>query len=248
MDWCPGSSEPLLAITNTEGHIYLSSCDGSDVRRIVSSQHCGICKDNEVPPAVCWFRDGIILKTSCQIHYFRREVGTDVWHKQWYVRSIHEPHILVAHPFRSDWLFYYTLNGYLMQIVFPEENSAVPIIHKHLHYGGMFRFVDFVRPWCHHLVTTDDLKDLMILESYSGSQVARMELDMEGSISAQATHPDDPLIVVISNQGEMVLVGITDPEKPTILERFRLQRKPLDIVKFSHSGRYCNYNVITQQY
>ncbi|EZA49426.1 WD repeat-containing protein [Ooceraea biroi] len=238
IDWCPGMSEPLLAITDREGHIYLSNYDGSDVRRVVLSQRCGVCEEIEMP-AVCWFRGGIILRTTfCQIRYFRRKPRTDTWHKEWYVKSIYKPHILVAHPVRSDWLFYYTLEGYLMQIVFPGEATATPVIYRHLHCGGTYRFVDFVRPWCHHLVVTDDLKNLTVLESYGGSEVAKMELDMEGVMSAQALHPDDPLIVVVSDQGEMILVGITDPEKPTILARFRLQRKPLDIVKFSQSGRF----------
>ncbi|XP_011695160.1 PREDICTED: cilia- and flagella-associated protein 43-like [Wasmannia auropunctata] len=242
IDWCPTNrspNDPLLAITDADGHVYLSNYDGTNVLRVVFSQRCGICVDIEAP-IVHWFRDGIILKTTfCQIRYFKKEPTTDVWRKQWYVKSTHKPHILVAHP-SKNWLFYYTLEGYLMQMVFPEDESArvMPSVHRYLHHGGKYRFVDFLYPWCHHLVATDDLKELTIFESYSGSEIARVELDIEGSISAQASHPDDPLIVVVSDHGEMIILGVTDPEQPTILAYFRLQMKLLDLIKFSHSGKF----------
>ncbi|EFN76990.1 WD repeat-containing protein C10orf79 [Harpegnathos saltator] len=238
VDWCPVQGEPLLAIVDIDGHIYLSSYDGIGIRRIVTSQRCGICLNIELP-AICWFHGGIILRTTfCQIRYFQRDPQTDFWRKQWYIKSITKPYLLVVHPFKDDWLFYYTLEGYLMQIIFPEVKGAAPNIQRHLYNGGRYRFVDFVRPWCHHLVVTDDLKELSILESYNGSELSKVDLDMEGVISDQAAHPDDPLIVVISDQGEMVILGVTDPEQPTILARFRLQKKPLDFVRFSQSGEF----------
>ncbi|KAM0735838.1 Cilia and flagella-associated protein 43 [Formica fusca] len=238
ISWCPTSNQPLLAITDKDGHVYLSDYDGTNIHRIVVSQRCGICVDIEIP-AVCWFREGIILRTTfCQIRYFKKEPKTNAWRKQWYVKSIYKPHILVAHSFRNDWFFYYTLEGYLMQMIFPEDTGTIPTIYRHLHYGGKYQFVDFLYPWCHHLAVTDELKELTILECYSGSEVSKVELDMEGVISAQTSHPDDPLIAVISDQGEMTIVGIANPEQPTILTYFRLQRKFLDVIKFSPSGKF----------
>ncbi|XP_067213028.1 cilia- and flagella-associated protein 43-like [Linepithema humile] len=238
IDWCPVPNDPLLAIVDLDGHIYLSNYDGTEVRRIVVSQRCGICVDIELP-AVCWFRGGIILRTTfCQIRYFEREPKTNVWCKQWYVKSVYKPHILVTHPFKNDWLFYYTLEGHLMQIAFRENKGTTLVIYRHLHSGGRYHFVDFLHPWCHHLAVTDDLKELTVLESYNGSEVSKVEFDIEGVISAQATHPADPMIVVVSDQGEMIVLGVTDPEQPTILAHFRLQQEPLDLVKFSRSGKY----------
>lgn len=237
-DWCPASHDPLLAVTDRDGHVYLSNCDGTEIRRIVLSQRCGICEDIETP-AVCWYRDGIVLKTTfCQIRYYKRDPKSDGWRKQWYVKSLHKPYILVAQPLRNDWFFYYTHEGNLMRIIFPEsEGAAAPIIQLHLHRGDTYRFADFVYPWCHHLAVTDDLKELTVVEGYSGCEVSRVQLDMEGVVSAQVSHPDDPLVVVASDYGEMTVVGVADPELPTILARFRLQRKPLDLVRFSRSGR-----------
>ncbi|XP_072755711.1 cilia- and flagella-associated protein 43-like [Anoplolepis gracilipes] len=239
INWCPTSDRPLLAITDKDGHIYLSDYDGTDVRRIVVSQRCGICLEIEVP-AVCWFREGIVLRTTfCQIRYFKKEPKTDAWRKQWYIKSTYKPYILVAHPFRNDRLFYYILEGYLMQMVFPEDGGeTIPTIYKHLHYGGKYQFVDFLYPWCHHLAVTDEFKEMTILECYSGTEISKVELNMEGSISAQTSHPEDPLIAVISDQGEMTILGVTNPEQPTILAYFRLQRKYLDLIKFSHSGKF----------
>lgn len=237
IDWCPSTpNDPLLAIIDVDGHIYLSNYDGTNVLHIVFSQHCGICVEVEIP-SVCWFRDGIILKTTfCQIRYFKKKPTTDVWRKQWYVKAIYHPHILVAYPSRN-WLFYYTLEGHLMQMVFPEDEGSKPKIHRYLHHGGRYRFVDFLYPWCHHLAATDDAKELTILESYSGSEVSKVELDTEGGISAQTSHPDDPLIVVVSDQGEMTILGVADPERPAVLAYFRLQRNSLDLLKFSHCGK-----------
>ncbi|KYN21398.1 WD repeat-containing protein C10orf79 [Trachymyrmex cornetzi] len=238
IDWCSSTpSDPLLAITDMDGHVYLSNYDGTNLLRVVFSQRCGICANVEIP-AVCWFRGGIILKTTfCQIRYFKKEPMTNVWRKLWYIKSINKPYILIAHP-SKNWLFYYTLEGYLMQMIFPEGEGTTPTIHTYLYHGGKHRFVDFLHPWCHHLATTDDLKELSILESYSGSEVSKVELDIEGNISALVSHPDDPLIVVVSDHGEMTILGVTDPEQPMILAHFRLQRKPLDLIKFSHSGKF----------
>ncbi|XP_018345203.1 PREDICTED: cilia- and flagella-associated protein 43-like [Trachymyrmex septentrionalis] len=238
IDWCPNTpSDPLLAITDIDGHVYLSNYDGTNILRVVFSQRCGICTNIEIP-VVCWFHGGIILKTTfCQIRYFKKKPKTDVWHKLWYIKAYDIPYILIAHP-SKNWLFYYTLEGYLMQIIFPEGESTMPTIHTYLYNGGKYRFVDFLHPWCHHLAATDDLKELSIFESYSGSEVSKVELDIEGNISALVSHPDDPLIVVVSDHGEMVLLGVTDPEQPMILVQFRLQRTPLDLIKFSHCGKF----------
>lgn len=237
VDWRHVQNNPLLAITDIDGHIYLSNYDGTDIRQIVVSQRCGICLDIEMPE-ICWFRGGIILRTTfCQIRYFQKDPKTDFWHKQWYIKSILKPYILAAHPFKDDWLFYYTLEGHLMQMIFPEDENTTPSIQRYFYNGGRYRFVDFVRPWCHHLAVTDDLKDLSILESYSGSEVAKVKLNIEGIISDQVAHPDDPLIVIVTDQGEIVILSVLDPERPTILMDFHLQRNPLDLVRFSHSGK-----------
>jgi len=124
-----------------------------------------------------------------------------------------------------------------MQIVLPEDEGTTPTIYRYLHHGSKYQFVDFLYPWCHHLAVTDELKELTILECYSGSEVAKVELDMEGVISAQTSHPNDPMIAVITDQGEMTILGVTNPEQPTILTYFRLQRKSLDLIKFSLSGK-----------
>jgi len=230
--------DPLLAITDQDGHIYLSNYDGSNVRLIALSKPCGICEEFEIP-AIRWFQKGIILRTTfCQIHYFRRELRTDTWKKQWYITTFYKPYILIAHPMKTDWLFYYTQEGYFMQIKFPEDHRrGTPTVQQYLYHGGTYHFVDFVRPWCHHVVVTNTLKDIIVLDSYQGSKIARLDLDMDGAVSAQASHPDYPLIVVTSNYGEMVLVGVADPEKPMILARFRLHCRPLDIAKFSYCGK-----------
>lgn len=238
ISWCPTPSDPVLAITDLHGHVYLSNYDGTAVQRVVFSQRCWICTNVELP-GVCWFREGIILRTTfCQIRYFKRDPKINAWRKQWCVKATYEPYILIVHPLRNDRFFYYTYEGYLMQMTFSETDGK-PTIHNYFHYGSRYRFVDFLYPWCHHLAVTNDLRELTVLESYSGGDVSKVELDMEGAISAQISHPDEPSIVVVSDQGEMTILGFTDPVNniPMILAYFRLQRKPLDFIKFSHSGK-----------
>lgn len=236
VDWSPTSSEPLLAITDKDGHIFLSNYDGSEVQRIVLSQRCGICVDMELP-MVCWFREGIVLRTTfCQIRFFTLNPRTNHWQRQWYVKSVTRPCILVNHPLKNDWLFYHTLEGYLMQIDFSVEGET-PRIRKYLNYGGIYRFADFVYPWCHHLVASDDRKDLSVVECYSGTLVSVVDPEIEGEISCQVSHPDYPVIVLGTTHGELVFVTLLDPAAPKIAAYLRLHRRPLDLIKFSKSGR-----------
>lgn len=260
IDWCPLPGDPILAITDHEGHIYLSNEDGTNVYRIVYSQNCGLCIDYEVP-TICWYRDGIILRTTfCQICYYKKYVNNDVWNKEWYVLSIikkysnlyylnvlinrcinstRKPYILVACPLKNDWLFYYTLEGYLMQIQCLDQSHALPLIQEYYYHGPNYRYLDFVYPWCHHVaVTSDNSKDLSVLECNAGVEIARISPETIGDISCQASHPDYPLIALTTNQGEVIFVRIIDPKCPEIIVNMRLYKKPLNLIKFSSSGRF----------
>ncbi|XP_053995641.1 cilia- and flagella-associated protein 43-like [Hylaeus anthracinus] len=236
VDWSPTSSDPLLALTDSEGHIFLSNYDGSDIYRIILSQRCGVCLDLELP-IVRWFQEGIVLRTTfCQIRFFAKNARTSKWEKVWYVKSMTKPCVLVTHPFRNDCFFYHTLEGYLMKIGYSEERTT-PVIEKYLDYGAIYRFADFVYPWCHHLVVTDNLKELVVVECYSGTVVSMMDLELDGEITSQASHPDYPMIVLGTSQGGLVFVNFLDPEEPKVVASMRLQQTPLDLIKFSHSGR-----------
>nr|XP_031849142.1 cilia- and flagella-associated protein 43 [Nomia melanderi] len=236
VDWCPTSTEPLLALTDTNGHIFLSNFDGSDVQRIVLSQRCGVCMDFELP-IVRWFREGILLRTTfCQIRYYVKNSRTNRWQKDWYLKLETRPRILVTHPLKSDWCFYHTFEGYLMQLEFPKD-TGTPVVNEYLRYGASFKFMDFVYPWCHHVVGTENMKELTVLEAYSGTQTSVVDPEIQSEITCQVSHPDYPLIVLGSQQGELVFVSFVDPEEPRIVAFLRLQEKPLDLIKFSHSGR-----------
>lgn len=236
VDWSPYTKEPLLAIVDDFGHIFLSNFDGSTVYNIVLSQHCGVCDDIDLP-FVRWFRNGIVLRTTfCQIHFFTKNPKTNQWQREWYVKSITKPSHLVVHPSRTDCLFYHTWEGYLMRIKFPKD-SKIPNVDKYLDYGTVHRFVDFVYPWCHHLVVTDTYKEVIVLESYSGTLVATYDADIESEINCQASHLDYPLIIFGTSQGELIFVSFVDPYVPTTVAHLKLQKDPLDSIKFSYSGR-----------
>ncbi|KAI4496090.1 hypothetical protein M0802_008130 [Mischocyttarus mexicanus] len=237
VDWCPSPGDPILAITDHAGHVYLSNEDGTDVHRIVLSQHCEVCKEYE-NPYICWFRGGIILKTTfCQIRYYKKDANSNTWNRVWSIKTMTKPYIFVTHPLKNDWLFYYTLEGYLMQIQLIEDQTT-PSVEKYLYHGVNYHYLDFVYPWCHHVVVINkDSKDLIVLECKSGLEIGTISLETIGEISCQASHPDYPMITLTTNQGEVLMICIIDPNKPEIILNMRLHKRPLDFIKFSSSGR-----------
>nr|XP_033326899.1 cilia- and flagella-associated protein 43 [Megalopta genalis] len=236
VDWSSTSPEPLLAITDRNGHVYLSNYDGSHVYRIVLSQRCGICLEYELP-IINWFGEGIILRTTfCQLRYYSKNPKTHKWNMTWYVKLETKPCILITHPLKTDWCFYHTFEGFLMEITIPKSGGH-PMVENCLNYGASFKFMDFVYPWCHHVVGTDNLKELVVLESFSGSQLTTVDLEIQSEITCQASHPDYPMIVVGTQQGELIFVSFVAPEEPKIVALLRLQEGPLDLIKLSYSGR-----------
>ncbi|KAF7398632.1 hypothetical protein HZH66_006529 [Vespula vulgaris] len=237
IDWCPLAGDPILAITDHDGHIYLSNEDGTNVYLIVHSQHCGLCEDYEMP-SICWYRDGIILKTTfCELCYYKKYINTDVWNKEWCIKSTKKPYMLIASPLKNDWLFYYTLEGYLIQIEFLESHTK-PLIKEYYYHGANYRYIDFIYPWCHHaVVISDNSKDLAVLECNTGVEIARISPETIGDISCQASHPDYPLIVLTTNEGEVLFICMNNPKNPEIIVNMRLHKKALNLIKFSSSGR-----------
>ncbi|XP_012281681.1 uncharacterized protein LOC105700427 [Orussus abietinus] len=236
VDWCPTSEEHLLAVVDQHGHIYLSNEDATHVYRIVLSQRCGICVEVE-RPEIRWFREGIVLRTTfCQIRYYRKNEKNQ-WRREWYLKTTKKPSNLTSHPFKHDRLFYHTFEGHMMQIDF-SGNAKLPTIQRRFHYGGIYRFVEFVHPWGHHLVVVDNPRDIEVLDSFSAVQVGQLELGLMGDITGMRSHLDHPMVAVITDRGELALVGLLNPTEPRVLLRYHLQRNGLDLLKFSQSGKY----------
>lgn len=235
INWCPVNEKPLLAITDKDGHIYLSNRTGSNIERIVISQRCGVCLDIE-PAAICWFSGGIVLRTTfCQIRFYKKDKD-DVWRKQWYIKTTTNPCVLTSCPFKNDSLFIHTLQGHVMQLAF-DEGQKTPVLETRVFYGGVIKHVEFVYPWGHHLVVVDNSITLGVVESYGGTEIERFDLDMLGDIRYVASHRYFPMVAVTSIQGEVVLISMLEPKKPRILGRYHLQKEKLDLIKFSQSGR-----------
>lgn len=234
INWCPNSEDAVLAITDRDGHIYLSNGDGTTIERIVLSQHCGVCPTIE-PASVCWFGDGIVLRTTfCQIRFYRKEDSG--WHKQWYVKTATRPCVLTSCPFKKDRLFFHTLEGHVMQLTFLDGQNA-PEIQTRVFYGGFVKYVDFVYPWGHHLVLVDNVMSLAVIESHGGTEISRFDLDLLDDITCLVSHKDYPMVAVTSAKGKVILVSMLDPLKPRIFAHFHLQAESLDLMKFSQSGR-----------
>ena len=237
MDWSSeASGGSRLAIVDSLGNIYTAHQDGSDVSRIVLAQRCGICLEYEAP-SVCWFRDGIVIRTTfCQIRFYKKDEN-NFWRKEWYVKSILKPCVLTVHPAKRDRIFYHTQEGYLMELNLV-EGQGTPVIEKKLHCGAVYNFVDLVYPWGHHILTLDDPMELAIMDCYDGRQVARLDLEMEGKVTQISAHPDLPLAVVTSELGEAAVLSLRTVENPFLIAKFHLQSERLDLIKYSQSGNF----------
>ncbi|XP_057334464.1 cilia- and flagella-associated protein 43-like [Microplitis mediator] len=228
VDWSPDAE---LAIVDRHGHVYISNKAG--INRVVLSQHCGICSVYEVP-SVCWFQGGLMLKTTfCQMRLYKKN-QQNVWQRQQYLKSNLKPHILLSHPADSQKLFYFTTEGYLMQL---DLNDKELTTHVKLYYGGIYQFVDLIYPWGHHAALIDNNR-LSIISLTDGSAVGSLTLEISGLVTNLKSHPDFPLVAMTSDAGELVLVAVPIPDRPSLLFKYHLQRQRLDLIKFSACGRH----------
>lgn len=235
MDWSPDPDEPQLAVVDSLGNVYLSNRDGSEVRRIILGQRCGVCPEYE-SPSVRWFRGGIVMRTTfCQIRLYRKD-SKDIWRKEWYVKVITKPSILSVHPSRNDRFFYHTLEGFLMEVDIVDD-QADPVIMEIFNYGATYSFLELVRPWGHHLLAVDGPTQVVVIDCYDGHELARLDLELEGPVTQLLSHPDYPIAAVTSKEGELALLSIRSPDSPFVVARFNLQGERLDLIKFSQSGR-----------
>ncbi|KAK0181680.1 hypothetical protein PV327_003945 [Microctonus hyperodae] len=237
VDWSLHKSFPQLAIADEHGHVYISNKDGSEVNRVVFSQRCGVCLDYEMP-IVCWFQDGIMLKTTfCQIRYFKKNM-LNIWRREQYIESKLKPYIITVNPFKSDELFYFTEEGFLMQLSLSTTNENTLKVDKKLDLGGIYTFIDFIYPWAHDLIAIDMNFDLNIVDVTNGEKVGILNLKAEGKVNDLLSHPDFPLVVLATANGELFIVTVHERHNPSVLFKYRLQSEQLDFFKFSQCGRH----------
>ena len=235
--WCPDSGH-ILAIVDTNANVYLSDARGDGIKRIIFTLRCGICVEIE-PAAIAWHRGGIILRTTfCQIRYYRRAEKGDGWQKIWYQKSPYYPITLTYHPFRNDRLFFATREGHIVAITLSDNDPNE--VTKDVKYfsGGHYRFFDFLYPWTDYLVAVDSSKEISVINVQEGSEIQRIHLELDGNVTDMVSHPDYPLVVACSDQGEVVFTSFLRMHKPKILEKCRLQTEKLDAIRFSSSGRF----------
>lgn len=237
--WSPEPGPPTLGILDKDSHLYILSHEATVPTRIAQTLRCSECAEIEVSD-ICWYRGGLVLKTTfCQIRYYKKLSGEGPrWSKIWMVKVSTHPWLLVSHPFRSDRLFYHTREGHLMQLEVPDDFDSMtqPGTVAHLCRGSFYRFIDWIYPWGHHLTVIDKAKELSILETDTGQEVSRVNLEISGYVSCLVSRSDMPLLALTSSSGEFVLLGICDPEKPLTLAQFHLHRDDLDLLKLSYSG------------
>lgn len=233
--WCP-DSDNVLAIADRNGHIYLSNSTGSEVQRIVLTQRCAECTEIE-PAAVCWYRGGLVLRTTfCQIRYYRKD-DNNFWRKVWHKKNTGYPSALTSHPSKNNRVFLATRQGHVMKINFSEDELDAEIDVKHF-VGGKYLQVDFIHPWEDHIVAIDPSMELSVVQVSGGAEIAKVNLEISGKITSMLSHPDYPLVIVSSDKGEVAFVSFIDQYYPSILGKWRMQSEALDLMKFSSSGRF----------
>lgn len=236
-EWSPDSDDPILAIVDDHGHVYISNKEGCEINRVIFSQRCTLCTNYEIP-IVCWYRDGIILKTTfCQIRYYKK-YNENNWKREWCLKTTFKPCLLSSHPFKKDKMYYYTLEGYLDEICMLQGTSSKqPNIEKKLYLGDDYRLVNFIYPWGHHLVVIND-KILSVIDAFDANELIKFNIDVDGDIIQFLSHMDYPLIALTTKNGELLIIALHQPEKPSIIRRCWLQNNPLDLLVFSHCGRH----------
>ncbi|XP_034943890.1 uncharacterized protein [Chelonus insularis] len=235
VDWTIKSGVPELAIVDKHGHVYLLNKEGSEIKRIIFSQRCGVCLEHEMP-IICWFQGGIILKTTfCQLRFYQKS-DENVWKKTQYVKSNFKPYILFPHPFNKNQLFYWTTEGSLMEMELSDGTNALKTKEK-FNYGGIYNFVDLVYPLGQHLVVIDYSLGLSIRDVMDGKEISKLNMEMEGQVSNLVSHPDYPIIAIITTSGELLLINVL-PENFSPFFKCRLQNEKLDLLKFSQCGRH----------
>lgn len=236
VDWSTDHGNIQLAIVDKHGHVYISNKDGSEVHRVVFSQRCGLCLEYE-SPAVCWFLGGIMLKTTfCQIRFYKKKQGSN-WRRERYVKSKFKPYLLTRHPSESSKLFYFTTEGFLIEMNLTDGEEALNI-NDQFYYGGIYNFVDFIYPWGHDLVVIDNFFVLYIIDVITASVIGKLKMELEGEIIQVISHPDYPIVAMITTNGELALVTVHVPEKPSLAFKYRLQNDELDLLKFSQCGKH----------
>lgn len=235
ISWNPYGKNHVLAIADRDGHVYLCNQFGSAINRIVFSLRCGSCTEIE-PAAICWYRQGIVLKTTfCQIRFYKKNPATKRWRQEWMVQSNLKPCVLTSVPTERDQLFYFTREGYLRRLSFVQGQND-PSDDIVLHYGSKIEQIDLIYPWGLHLVMLDDLKSVSVVNSISG--VVTKEIDkIEGNVECVRSHLEYPLIVMTSDMGEISILSLEKPEKPKMILYCFLQSTKLDIIKFTQCGR-----------
>ncbi|KAJ8674410.1 hypothetical protein QAD02_005672 [Eretmocerus hayati] len=233
--WSPDTPD-LLAIADKQGHIYLSNSIGTDIHRIILSQHCNTCPEIE-PVLICWYKGGIAVRTTfCQMRYYRQD-DSNAWHKTWFAKYQFYPQTITSHPFKNDRLFYATKEGHVTQLTFNDDFKSAETNIKYRN-GSKYRFFDLVHPWDEYLVAIDTLSELMVFEAYGGAQIAEFTAETKGNITYMVSHRDYPLIIVCTDKGEVAFISMYRYDEPKVLGKFHMQSRALDYMKFSFSGRY----------
>ncbi|KAH0539419.1 hypothetical protein KQX54_004699 [Cotesia glomerata] len=229
VDWS-SDVEAQLAIVDRHGHIYIKNTEG--ITRVVLSQRCGVCLEYEVP-SVCWFLDGLMLKTTfCQMRFYKKN-EKNIWRRQHYVKSDHKPRFFLPHPVEKEKLFYFTTEGSLMQL---QINHQITNELK-FHYGGVYQFADLVYPWGDHVAAIEGSR-LSIISIADGNQVGILDFASGVKVSGLKSHLDYPLLAITFDSGELYLTAVHQPDRPVLLFKFHLQRRKLDLAKFSACGRH----------
>ncbi|XP_015600794.1 cilia- and flagella-associated protein 43-like [Cephus cinctus] len=241
MDWGYDSGTLLLAITDKRSDVYLCHQDGTNLQRVVITQRCQECVSDQLPE-ICWYNGGIILKTTfCQIRFYRK-TEKNQWRKLWYIKTDYTPYSLRSNSFKTNRLYCHTREGDLLQIYFAEGQDTA-VLETRLEYGRKYRFANFLYPWGHHLTVTDETRKLGVIDAHFGKNVAEVNLPFSDGISEHVTHPDYPMAALTSISGEIILLGLINPEAPQVILHYQLQTDCLDLLKFS---RCANYVIASQ--
>lgn len=234
--WRPDSSNDVLAITDRDGHIYLSNAIGTEINRIVVSERSNVSNKIE-PDALCWYRGGLVLRTTFyEIRYYIRDAANGGWKMLWSKTLEPYPCALTSFPLRNDRVYFFTKQGHIFRMDFDDKLACT--LQETYFKGGRFKFLNFVHPWDEHLVCLDQDMSLIVISNQEGARVVKLDLNLQGEVTYMVSHQDYPLIIACTDGGEVIFVSLLHHNEPKILGKYLIQLEALQLLRFSKFGRF----------
>ncbi|GLV41140.1 hypothetical protein CBL_04664 [Carabus blaptoides fortunei] len=215
--WSP---EGGLFVLNNNGCVYMLNSEYK-LDMMISGPGFGF----EVP-CFTWFKGGLIIaEPNLDIKHFKRSTGK--WIEDWKVYPTRVTQLISSSG--KDILIGLSDHGEIMEF---DMNQYSFIVKKS--YESNIDDLCFVNPCEEYFVTLSNKTELAVWECISGNKVGFIKSKQQ--IVTISSNPEYPYIATGFSSGTLELISIYNPEKPTLLARFKLYREEITKILFNNDG------------